>query len=630
MDPQFAFASSADIWRLQDEMKNVYATQAEHSDRLLRLERRQDDDARVRSVWGNSSPFPSILSGTPQHGEHARLSVIPDQVLTGFSTDPGYNPAAEAFKNFDQDQHSGMLGSLHLDTEDEPRRGASRANSVRFDESALHGQIGHASRSSSDFFPPRTGSGLGSHPMTERSSSHKSEGRQSSAGQSMQSVRANSLGMDARQLSTSAARPATLPLGPPPGLFILGPVPSIIRCWLDTNFSNDSLLYAAVCTGSYRSILDSSLASRLGLQSQITTERDGQQKVRLLVYLPEATIQQSSSRSSSPTPQLPTLTMDFTLQTMNSDPSGLQIVLGSDILRARNADVLFSQDRLTLFDDDRNRLAVPLVRPEKAAIYQGLLTTNISVHTSSRFSDAVECSQSQDDEKKLQEQSSQATATFHGSVPEEANNQGAASANFAAGSPSFLLTSAIGSERKSAVTAQSNGRSSPAQQGIGPTDQKNVADSTTPDTPTRTETGSIWGSWRRGSAQNAGLDTSSSMSSTSSGYQRAGRGRGMKILKPVRSTTSSRSTSAAAAIGPVGFDAAPPRSAENGRGANLATAGENQDAQPPMPRRSLSGESKSPLQAVTNQPRSANPIGGASAFGWLNSNPQKRSPATIE
>ncbi|KAI4134634.1 MAG: hypothetical protein LQ347_001359 [Umbilicaria vellea] len=593
-------------------MKNVYATQAEHSDRLLRLERRQDDDARVRSVWGNSSPFPSILSGTPQQ-------------------DPGYNPAAEAFKNFDQDHHSSMLGSLHLDTEDEPRRGASRANSVRFDESALHGQIGHASRSSSDFLPLRTSSGLGGHPMTERSSSHKSEGRQSSAGQSVQSARANSLGLDARQLSTSAVKSAAVPLGPPPGLFILGPVPSIIRCWLDTNFSNDSLLYAAVCTGSYKSILDSNLATRLGIQSQVTTDRDDQRKLRLLVYLPEATIQQSSSRSSSPTPQLPTLTIDFTVQTMDSEPGGLQVVLGSDILRARNADVLFTQDRLTLFDDDRNRLAVPLVRPEKAAIYQSLLTTNVSMHISKQISDAAATNQSQNGEKKLQEKSSQSAAILHGSMPEVDSNQGADRACFAAGTPSFMQTSVIGGERKFAMTtAQSNGRSSPAQKGIGLTEQRNGGDSATPDTPTGTETGSIWGSWRRGSAQNAGLDTASSISSTSSGYQRAGRGRGMKILKPVRAATSSRSTSAAAGLGPVGYDAAPTRFAENGRVGPHATPGEDQDTQPPMPRRSMSGEGKLPLQAVTNQPRSANPIGGASAFGWLNSNPQKRSPATME
>lgn len=630
MDPQFAFASSADIWRLQDEMKNVYAAQAEQSDRLLRLERRQDDDARVRSVWGNSSPFPSILSGTPQQGKNSRLSLLPNQVLRSLRTDPGYNPAAEAFKNFDQDHHSSMLGSLHLDTEDEPRRGASRANSVRFDESALHGQIGHASRSSSDFLPLRTGSGLGSHPMTERSSSHKSEGRQSSAGQSVQSARANSLGLDARQSSVSAAKSAAVPLGPPPGLFILGPVPSIIRCWLDTNFSNDSLLYAAVCTGSYKSILDSSLATRLGLQSQIITDRDGQRKVRLLVYLPEATIQQSSSRSSSPTPQLPTLTMDFTIQAMTPELSAVQVFLGSDILRARNADVLFSQDRLTLFDDERNRLAVPLVRPEKAAVYQSLLTTNVSMHNSSQLSDPAESDQSPDGEIKFQEQSPQPSAMLHGSMPEVDSNQGAARASSAAGTPSFLQTSVIGGERKSTVTAESNGRSSPAQKHIGLTEEKNVGDYATPDTPTRPETGSIWGSWRRGSAQNAGLDTAFSITSTSSGYQRAGRGRGMKILKPVRSATSSRSISAAAALDPVGFDAAPSRSAENGRVAPHATLGGDQDALPPMPRSSISGEEKLPLQAVTNQPRSANPIGGASAFGWLNSNPQKRSPAAME
>lgn len=69
MDPQFAFASRDDLWRLQADMKTFNATQSDHADRLLRLERRQDDDARLKSVWGHSSPFPSILSGTPQQGE---------------------------------------------------------------------------------------------------------------------------------------------------------------------------------------------------------------------------------------------------------------------------------------------------------------------------------------------------------------------------------------------------------------------------------------------------------------------------------------------------------------------------------------------------------------------------------
>lgn len=61
-------ASRDDIWRLQNEMKNVYATQAEHADRLMRLERRHEDDVRIKSAWGGQSPFPTTLSGTPQQG----------------------------------------------------------------------------------------------------------------------------------------------------------------------------------------------------------------------------------------------------------------------------------------------------------------------------------------------------------------------------------------------------------------------------------------------------------------------------------------------------------------------------------------------------------------------------------
>lgn len=68
MDSQSQLASREDVWRLQNEMKNVYATQAEHADRLARLERHHADESRVKSVWSNHSPFPSVLNGTPQQG----------------------------------------------------------------------------------------------------------------------------------------------------------------------------------------------------------------------------------------------------------------------------------------------------------------------------------------------------------------------------------------------------------------------------------------------------------------------------------------------------------------------------------------------------------------------------------
>lgn len=69
MDPQSAaFTPRDDVWRFQSDMLRVQQTQSDHGERLSRLERRQDEDARMKSVWGTSSPFPGVLSGTPQQG----------------------------------------------------------------------------------------------------------------------------------------------------------------------------------------------------------------------------------------------------------------------------------------------------------------------------------------------------------------------------------------------------------------------------------------------------------------------------------------------------------------------------------------------------------------------------------
>ncbi|MCJ1282293.1 hypothetical protein MMC26_001616 [Xylographa opegraphella] len=607
MDSQFALASRDDLWQLQNEMKSVYATQSDHSERLARLERRQEDDSRMKSVWGTSSPFPSILGGTPQQ-------------------DPGYNPAAEAFKNFDQDQSNNLLGSLHLDTEDEPRRGASRANSVRFDESALHGHFGHGSRSSSDFFPMRTGSGLGGHPMTERSSSHKSEGRQSAASLSNPISRLNSLAFEGRHTPHT---PVT-PIGPPPGLFHLGPLPSIIRCWLNTNFSNDTLLYAAICTGSYRSVLARSMVQSLGLGAQVTNA-NGEAKIKIQVFLAEATIQQASSRSDNPAPQLPTMTIEFLVQDMPEKDASIKIFLGSDILRTRNGDVLFSQDRLTIFDDDRNKLAVPLVRPENSEIFHNLITiSSVPISTSGGSSTDTTAYPFSVVTNGL---GGNNTASFDaGAARLQPVDQVILNANqlsSAVYSPTVASTkqpSVIGDGRSSLIT-QGNGRSeSPAQSESHTNDYDSIADGATPDTPTKGEISSTWGSWRRDSAQSARPDSTFSSIASNTGYQRPSRGRGMKVLKPARSTAPSRSTSVAQAS--TGPDAAIARSSENGGRVNQHTAGESSEHQRPgPPARTISNEAKSPLHPLANKPRSANPVGGASAFGWLNAAQQKQPSA---
>ncbi|KAL9015279.1 MAG: hypothetical protein Q9173_000077 [Seirophora scorigena] len=605
MDSQSQLASREDIWRLQNEMKNVYATQAEHADRLARLERHHTDESRVKSVWSNHSPFPSVLNGTPQQ-------------------DQGYNPAAEAFKNFDQDQASSLLQSLHLDSEDEPRRGASRANSVRFDESALHGQFSHNARSSTDFLPLRTGSGIGGHALTERSTSHKSDGRQSSAGQSTHSARASSFVFESRPLSATVP-PFVPSIGPPPGLFILGPVPSIIRCWLDANFSNDSLLYAAVCTGSYKSVISSSMIDRLELNDQVFTNRDGQQSIKTPVYLPEATIQQPSSRSNSPAPQLPTLTVEFAIHASPAVSGGMQIFLGCDILRARNADIHFSLDRLTLFDDERNKISVPLVRPENASLFQNLITTNAGIadprqSPEKRHNDVIGAPDKAEPPTKSTVQTPATTET-------EPPNTRAEQTPVHSPVPSTVKPSVIGQGRRSIGEPSRSEQLSGAKAEVDHKEAESLANGSTPDTPTKSDSSSIWGSWRRDSLQGARPDPLSSNTSSSSGYQRAGRGRGMKVLKPARLNTSRSSSTTQPTTG---FDGTSSRFNDAGKWPSPTTANENQDPQTSALDRRFSGGAKSPLPSITGKPNKSNPVGGASAFGWLNSAQPKQADASAD
>jgi len=67
MDPVFV-VTREELHDVQMELKRVHHVQQLHGERLRSLEKRQADDAALKSVW--NSPFPSVLGGTPQHGEH--------------------------------------------------------------------------------------------------------------------------------------------------------------------------------------------------------------------------------------------------------------------------------------------------------------------------------------------------------------------------------------------------------------------------------------------------------------------------------------------------------------------------------------------------------------------------------
>ncbi|KAI9702546.1 MAG: hypothetical protein M1836_001026 [Candelina mexicana] len=648
MEPQFAFASRDDLWRLHTEVRNVQTVQLDHSERLLRLEKRQDDDAKMKSVWGNSSPFPGVLSGTPQQ-------------------DPIRNPAAEAFSNFDQDQQHNILGSLHLDTEDEPRRGASRANSVRFDESAIHGHLAQGSRSSSDFFTTRSGSGLGGHSMMERSSSHKSEGRQSSAAQSIHSAhsaasaRANSLRIDTGYLLGPASNSPVEPLGPAPGLFFLGSVPSIIRCWMNTKFSHDSLLYAVICTGSYKSFLDSRLIDRLGLADLVTQAADGESTIKLPVYLPEAVVQQPSSRSSSPAPQLPTLNLDFSVVSagqQSTEDKGIQIYFGSDVLRSHNADILFSQNIMTLFDDQRNKLSIPLVRPEDDTLFKTLRTLDSVTEKRRATTSPYLPAQSRDagsDSKRGSPFSNGSRKALNASAPVFSSPTINPTENSMVGSG---LKSVVSQENEDAAEQASAVAEAAMSESLNDSDidssqplegpsgnqsqQTSGPNNDTESSPLsatsarRSFNGGIRGPWRRDAGQGSRVETGNISANTGTAYQPAARTSRMKVLKPAKSSISPSAKSFPAPQPPVGFEATPSRNYEENRRKSQSAGTELNPPRQRESRKSLSGADikSSPFtkvfQPTTNKARTSNPIGGASAFPWLSSASQKQSTPTAE
>lgn len=68
MDAQYPFASRDDIWRVLDELKDIQVAQFDQAERIARLERRREEDARVKGVWGPQSPFLPTMGGSVPTG----------------------------------------------------------------------------------------------------------------------------------------------------------------------------------------------------------------------------------------------------------------------------------------------------------------------------------------------------------------------------------------------------------------------------------------------------------------------------------------------------------------------------------------------------------------------------------
>ncbi|PGH08977.1 hypothetical protein GX51_01034 [Blastomyces parvus] len=643
MDAQYPFASREDIWRVQEEVKDLFAAQLEHGERIARLERRRDDDARMKSVWAPLSPFPGSI-GTGHHQESS------------------FNPTAEPFKGFDQTHQHGLTGALHLESEEEPRRGASRANSVRFDESSMY--YGQANRSAAELLPLRTGSGLGSHPLTERSLSHRSDGKQSSSGQSHHSARTNSMGLEASRLlggGNTSSSAGNTPLPPPPGLFILGPVPCIIRCWLTTNFSNDSLLYAAVCTGSYRSAISDQMVRKLGLEDE-AAEEDGVRIIKLPVYLPEASVYQPSSRGGSPVPQLPALTVRFIIRGADLSDKSIQIFIGSDVLRAHNADILFSQDKMLIVDDERNKISIPLVRPEDDSTFRHLATGSEtqSAMYNGTVSDKRNGLLATNGDQPTTERE-RPTSAGHDSITRSDKAETSTNLTARASSDSFDAPGRKPTRSPARhFTDDSSDNNSPDQRSYPKSSTGDRAFTGTSSSSAKVEGSGVWGPWRRDTTSSKGESTGatgSTATSTSpfmSAYQRSTRTRNMKILKPTKSTSSVNTASRQASSGAIGTpttttatttgtassvsDSRFPATEQHRTGTSTSTSGDGHDhmmtSSSQHAQQSVNGAGAGKPSSSdggggsagpwSGKSRTANPVGGASAFGWLNSSQRKK------
>ncbi|XDG00672.1 hypothetical protein ABKA04_000287 [Annulohypoxylon sp. FPYF3050] len=603
------------------DVKQMQMIQNNHAERLSRLEKRQADDAAIKSVW--NSPFPSALSGTPQHG--------PLQI-----------PPSEMFDDFEE-QGQSLLGSLHLDAEDEPtRRGAaSRANSVRFDESALQGSSwAQNGRHSGDFGPIRPGSGLGNHNMMERSLSHKSDGRHSSAGHSVHSIHSHhsvasghgsSLGIDTT--FTPGGQDEDSPIGipePPPSLFVLGSVPSIIRCWLTANFAHDTLLYADICTGSQKSVVEFSLIKELDLVDDIHRDLDGVHRIRLPVYLTEATVSQPSTRGMSPAPQMPSLTCTFEVVGMDQPDSAearkaIRIFIGSESLREHSADVLFSQNRMTLYGSEREKLSVPFVRPEDNGVFKHIRTMAIFPEKPKLNATARPF--------VLAETKSQTAASVQSDRPQTKDLRDEDETRVLT-SPSSEQTSQQAATAATSTVSESGGESERQFKEVGTSEssvkgsQVQSSDASGDSVRRTSTTGSIWNSWRHGSTLNGNEQKEST---PLSGYQPAGRGsRNMKVLKPMKSTSSARTGASYEPAPPPRINGELRRKSQGGaESASIGNATLRWDSK----RAPIGSVETKPTGAtrenrsVSGTPRtSSNPIGSASAFSWMSQSGKPRTP----
>lgn len=294
---------------------------------------------------------------------------------------------------------------------------------------------------------------------------------------------------------------------------------------------------------------------------------------------------------------------------------------------------------MTIFADDRNKLSVPFVRPEDDSIFKNLRTTsmvpgNELKATASPFTP-------KDRAEQLLIGSSECTVERRSSDKDDNNPDDS--------SPPAQKSAPIGARSTPKLNGTGRGpgpeqfsESAQHAEGEGPKDSTEASDPPTAEvlstsgSSRRGSTGAPWGFWRQGvpSGSESGRETNDS---TSSSYHKAPRtAKNMKILKPSKPASTPYRTSSSVRTG-ASYEPAPQRSMSDLRRKSQpnGTDGASEVAPPTRweGKRIVSDEHKAADgtgKIATTRPRSSNPIGGASAFAWMNSKPPTSIPSAAD
>ncbi|KAF3938283.1 hypothetical protein ABW19_dt0207159 [Dactylella cylindrospora] len=331
-----------DFWKLQHEVKELKTSQDAIMKRLQRIERRDEEATRIKSLWKSPHLFPMLSSSS---------SVANQAQTNGMTSSYHQSSRSETtnlhFEDLDPQPYADLEGEL-------PRRGASRANSVRFDD-AIQNHWFHDPHDSVDesYFPPsRSISQLGGHMLSERSASSKSDGRHNS-------LNSHSVGFDNQSffdadlgvpLVNNASHNSSVISKPPK---IEWATNAQISCRLNP-YAEESFT-AYLSSASVDSVIDFDIVSKLNLRDSLRHRDNGKIQIQLGLYFFESDILSSTQADNS----MSKVTVEFTV--LVSEKDGIcpcSIVMGNDILMSRQAEISFRRQQLEIQLDDGTRAAI--------------------------------------------------------------------------------------------------------------------------------------------------------------------------------------------------------------------------------------------------------------------------------